>query len=114
VQEGKDPVTFPNAVSTMALFISEDKDELARMGGPGSVPPPADIGVAQPAERPGEDAHAHDMVGTRAECIDRVRRWKAAGAHAPGTRSIARQTRPLAPTAAASGGGCAPGGAVAK
>jgi hypothetical protein len=29
-----------------------------------------------------EDAHAHDMVGTRAACIDKVRRWKAAGAHA--------------------------------
>lgn len=82
VQEGKDPTTFPNAVSTMALFISEDQAELARMGGPGYVPRPAGIGVVQPAGRPGEDAHAHDMVGTRAACLDKVRRWKAAGAHA--------------------------------
>jgi alkanesulfonate monooxygenase SsuD/methylene tetrahydromethanopterin reductase-like flavin-dependent oxidoreductase (luciferase family) len=78
-QEGKDPCTFPNAVSTMALFISEDKTELARFGGPGYVPRPTGAGVEQPAERPDEDAHAHDMVGTRAVCLDKVRRWKAAG-----------------------------------
>jgi probable F420-dependent oxidoreductase len=82
VQAGKDPATFPNAVSTMALFISEDKDELARLGGPGYVPRPAGVGVVQPAARPSEDPHAHDMVGTRAVCIDKVRRWKAAGAKA--------------------------------
>jgi probable F420-dependent oxidoreductase len=82
VQEGKDPATFPSAVSTMALFISEDKDELARIGGPGYVPRPAGIGVAQPAGRPDEDPHAHDMVGTRAACLDKVRRWQAAGVHA--------------------------------
>src|ERR671918_2884229 len=72
VQEGKDPATFPNAVSTMALFISEDKAELEHIGGPGYVPRPAGIGVVQPAGRPSEDAHAHDMVGTRAACIDKV------------------------------------------
>ena len=82
VQEGKDPATFPNAVSTMALFISEDTEELARIGGPGYVPRPAGIGVVQPAGRPLEDAHAHDMVGTRAACIDKVYRWKAAGVQA--------------------------------
>jgi hypothetical protein len=64
------------------LFISEDEDELARIGGPGYVPRPTGIGVVQPAERPFEDAHAHDMVGTRAACIDKARRWKAAGAQA--------------------------------
>lgn len=82
LQEGKDPATFPNAVSTMALFISEDPDELARLGGPGYVPRPAGVGVTQPAGRPGEDAHAHDMVGTRAACLDKVQRWKAAGVNA--------------------------------
>ena len=82
VQEGKDPATFPSAVSTMALFISEDTEALARVGGPGYVPRPAGVGVVQPAGRPSEDAHAHDMVGTRAECLDKVRRWKAAGVHA--------------------------------
>ena len=82
VQEGKDPATFPNAISTMALFISEDKEELARLGGQGFVPRPAGVGVEQPAERHGEDAHAHDMVGTRAVCLDKVRRWQAAGARA--------------------------------
>jgi len=82
VQEGKDPATFPNAVSTMALFISEDKDELARLGGLGFVPRPAGVGVAQPAARPNEDPHAHDMVGTRAACLDKVRRWQAAGVRA--------------------------------
>ena len=82
VQAGKAPATFPTAVSTMALFISEDKDELARLGGPGYVPRPAGIGVTQPAARPGEDPHAHDMVGTRAACLDKVRRWQAAGIQA--------------------------------
>jgi alkanesulfonate monooxygenase SsuD/methylene tetrahydromethanopterin reductase-like flavin-dependent oxidoreductase (luciferase family) len=82
VQEGKDPASFSNAVSTMALFISEDTEELARIGGPGYAPRPEGIGVVQPAKRPFEDAHAHDMVGTRAACIDKVRRWKAAGAQA--------------------------------
>jgi alkanesulfonate monooxygenase SsuD/methylene tetrahydromethanopterin reductase-like flavin-dependent oxidoreductase (luciferase family) len=82
VQEGKDPATFPNAVSTMALFISEDQEELARIGGPGYVPRSEGIGVVQPATRPGEDPHAHDMVGTRAQCLDKVRRWQAAGVNA--------------------------------
>jgi alkanesulfonate monooxygenase SsuD/methylene tetrahydromethanopterin reductase-like flavin-dependent oxidoreductase (luciferase family) len=82
VQAGKDPAAFPSAVSTMALFISEDKDELARIGGPGYVPRPAGVGVGQPAARPSEEPHAHDMVGSRAECLDKVRRWKAAGVHA--------------------------------
>jgi hypothetical protein len=41
-----------------------------------------DRGVVQPAGRPLEDAQAHDMVGTRAACIDKVRRWKAARAQA--------------------------------
>lgn len=79
VQEGKDPATFPSAVSTMGLFISEDRAELERVGGPGYVPRPAGVGVAQPAGRPSDDPHAHDMVGTRAACLDKVRRWKAAG-----------------------------------
>lgn len=82
VQAGKDPATFSNAVSTMALFVSEDPAELARLGGPGHVPRPPGVGVAQPAERPQEDPHAHDMVGTRAVCLDKVRRWQAAGAQA--------------------------------
>ena len=79
VEAGKDPATFPSAVSTMAMFVSEDQDELAHYGGPGYVPRPTGVGVSQPAARPNEDAHAHDMVGTRAACIDKVRRWKAAG-----------------------------------
>ena len=66
----------------MALFISEDQGELARIGGPGYVPRPEGVGVAQPATRPGEDPHAHDMVGTRAQCLDKVRRWQAAGVSA--------------------------------
>ena len=78
-QEGRNPAGFPSAVSTMAMFVSEDREELASLGGPGYVPRRAGVGVAQPPERPAEDAHAHDMVGTRAACIDKVRRWKAAG-----------------------------------
>ena len=79
VQEGKDPTIFPNAVSTMALFISEDPEELARVGGPGYVPRPAGMGVVQPAGRPTDDPHAHDMVGTRAVCITRYADGKPRG-----------------------------------
>src|SRR5262249_47067816 len=82
VRAGKDPATFPNAVSTMALFISEDKDELERIGGPGYTPRPAGIGVGPPAGRPSEDPPAPDTVGTPARSLDKVRRWKAAGAQA--------------------------------
>jgi alkanesulfonate monooxygenase SsuD/methylene tetrahydromethanopterin reductase-like flavin-dependent oxidoreductase (luciferase family) len=64
----------------MALFVSDDPAELAQYGGPGYVPRPAGVGVEQPDQRPADDPHAHDMVGTRATCIDKVRRWKAAGA----------------------------------
>src|ERR671923_2468484 len=63
VQEGKDPAAFPNAVSTMALFISEDKEELARLGGPGFVPRPAGGGVGAPAPRPLLEAHPPHNVG---------------------------------------------------
>lgn len=82
VEAGKDPSTFPNAVATMALYISEDADERLRLAGPGYAPRPAGIGVEQPGSRPTDDPHAHDMVGSRAQCIDKVRRWKAAGAGA--------------------------------
>src|SRR5262245_40328025 len=52
VEEGKDPSTFPNAVSTMALYISEDEAERAEHGGPGFVPRPAGGSLTQPAIRP--------------------------------------------------------------
>jgi alkanesulfonate monooxygenase SsuD/methylene tetrahydromethanopterin reductase-like flavin-dependent oxidoreductase (luciferase family) len=80
VEEGKDPATFPNAVSTMALYVSEDPAERAAYGGPGYVPRPAGVGVGQPEPRPADDPHAHDMVGSRAACIEKVRRWQASGA----------------------------------
>jgi alkanesulfonate monooxygenase SsuD/methylene tetrahydromethanopterin reductase-like flavin-dependent oxidoreductase (luciferase family) len=82
VEEGKDPDTFPSAVSTMTLFISEDAEERERIGGPGYFPRPEGVGVAQPAARPSEDAHAHDMIGSRAVLLDKVKRWKAAGVKA--------------------------------
>lgn len=82
VEEGKDPDTFPSAVSTMALFLSEDADERERIGGPGYVPRPEGVGVAQPAARFSDDAHAHDMIGSRADCLDKVQRWQAAGINA--------------------------------
>ncbi len=78
-EEGKDPATFPSAVSTMALYVSEDAADLAEHGGPGYVPRPAGVGVVQPETRPADDPHGHDMVGTQAACIEKVRRWQAAG-----------------------------------
>ncbi|MFN8522823.1 MAG: LLM class flavin-dependent oxidoreductase [Chloroflexota bacterium] len=82
LEEGKDPATFPSAVSTMALYISEDPAELAQHGGPGFVRRPEGVGLVQPADRPGDDPHGHDMVGTRAQCIEKVQRWKASGINA--------------------------------
>src|SRR5262249_39525584 len=76
---GKDPGPLPRAASTMALYVSEDPAELAEYGGPGYVPRPAGVGVTQPETRPADDPHGHDMVGTREACIDKVRRWRAAG-----------------------------------
>ena len=81
VQEGKDPATFPSAVSTMALFISEDQAELARMAAP-ALSHGQRASVCPAGRAPDEDAHAHDMVGTRAACLDKVRRWQAAGVNA--------------------------------
>jgi alkanesulfonate monooxygenase SsuD/methylene tetrahydromethanopterin reductase-like flavin-dependent oxidoreductase (luciferase family) len=84
VKAGKDPQTFGTAVSSMPLFISEDHGELERVGAssagmarrrPDSAPP----FLTRPAERSDEEPHAHDMVGTRAECIDKVRRWQSSG-----------------------------------
>jgi alkanesulfonate monooxygenase SsuD/methylene tetrahydromethanopterin reductase-like flavin-dependent oxidoreductase (luciferase family) len=79
VEEGKDPDTFPTAVSTMALYVSEDPAALVEHGGPGFVPRPAGVGLSQPEARPDDDPHGHDMVGTPAACIEKVRRWQAAG-----------------------------------
>jgi alkanesulfonate monooxygenase SsuD/methylene tetrahydromethanopterin reductase-like flavin-dependent oxidoreductase (luciferase family) len=83
-ERGKDPATFPNAVSTMAMFVSDEKEELERVAAPQQPGNPLQQGgrVTRPAERPFEDEHAHDMIGSRAECIDKVRRWQAAGAQA--------------------------------
>ena len=86
MQAGKNPATFRNAVPTMALSISEDQEELAPMGGRGYVPRPAGIGGVQPTGRPLEDAHAHDMVGTRATCPDKVQGWK--GERTPGGKCV--------------------------
>jgi alkanesulfonate monooxygenase SsuD/methylene tetrahydromethanopterin reductase-like flavin-dependent oxidoreductase (luciferase family) len=79
VEEGKDPDIFPTAVSTMALYVSDDPAALAEHGGSGFVPRPAGVGVSQPEIRPDDDPHGHDMVGTPAACIEKVRRWQAAG-----------------------------------
>lgn len=70
-----------------ALCISENQDELACIGGLSY------IGVGQPAARPGEGAHAHDMVGTCAACLDKVRRWQAVGS--TGAVSCHRGPAPL-------------------
>jgi len=75
VQEGKDPATFPKPSPPWRFYLRGPR-ELARVGGPAmSQGQPASGRTA--GRRPLEDAHAHDMVGTRAACIDKVRRWKA-------------------------------------
>jgi len=70
-QAGRDPTGFPNAVSTMALYVSESKSELER------VP----LGT-QHSPDPDESPHARTMVGTSSDCIDKVHRWKDSGAQA--------------------------------
>ncbi|MFQ6026203.1 MAG: LLM class flavin-dependent oxidoreductase [Dehalococcoidia bacterium] len=70
-QQGKEPTSFPNAVSTMTLYISESQAELDR------VP----RGTVHPDE-PDEAPHQRDMVGSSAECIEKLHRWKDSGAQA--------------------------------
>ena len=63
----------------MALYVSEDKDERDQVAGRGYEPRPGGVGVEQPPSRTNDDPHGHDMVGSRAECLDKLQRWKAAG-----------------------------------
>ena len=79
VEEGKVPDTFPAVAATMALFVSENADERDRVAGHGYERRPTGVGVDQPPGRETDDPHGHDMVGSRAECLDKVRRWQAAG-----------------------------------
>jgi alkanesulfonate monooxygenase SsuD/methylene tetrahydromethanopterin reductase-like flavin-dependent oxidoreductase (luciferase family) len=79
VEEGKDAASFPAFASTMALFVSESAEERDRLAGHGYDRRASAVGVSQPAAREGDDPHAHDMVGGRGECLDKVRRWQAAG-----------------------------------
>ena len=70
-QEGKDPAAFPNAVSTMALYISDSKADLERVPrGP------------EHSHEPDEAPHERTMVGSSAECIEKLHRWKDSGAQA--------------------------------
>ena len=76
MEEGKVPDTFPAVAATMALFVSENADERARVAGHGYERRPTGVGVDQPPGRETDDPHGHDMVGSRAECLDKVRRCK--------------------------------------
>lgn len=69
-QEGKDPAAFPNAVSTMALYVNESKADLDR------VP----LGSQHSMES--DAPHERTMVGSRNECIEKLHRWKNSGAQA--------------------------------
>ncbi|MBI4203132.1 MAG: LLM class flavin-dependent oxidoreductase [Chloroflexi bacterium] len=71
LQYGKDPAAFPNAVCTMALFLSDNPAEFEGMGRP-----------PERATREGEPPRQRVMVGTFAECEDKLHRWDANGAQA--------------------------------
>lgn len=70
-KEGKDPAVFPNAVCTMALYVSDNPSEFEGMGRP-----------PERAIREGEPPRVRVMVGTFAECEDKLHRWNANGAQA--------------------------------
>lgn len=70
-QEGKDPSVFPNAVSTMALYIGESKSDLERV-------PREPEHCYDPNEAP----HERTMVGSPSECGEKLHRWKDSGAQA--------------------------------
>lgn len=70
-QESKDPATFPNAVCTMALFVSDNRAAFEGMGQP-----------PERARREGEPPRERVMVGTFSECEEKLHRWKEAGAQA--------------------------------
>ena len=70
LKEGKDPATYPNAVSTMTLYISESKAAVERVPHVGHPP------------GPGESPHERTMVGSPGECIEKLCRWKDSEAQA--------------------------------
>lgn len=68
---GKDPAAFPNAVCTMALYLSDNPTEFEGMGRP-----------PERAVREGEPPRQRVMVGSFAECEEKLHRWDANGAQA--------------------------------
>ena len=63
-REGKDPTDFPCAVSTMALFVNENKADLERVpSGP------------RHSHHADESPHERTMVGSPIECIEKLHRW---------------------------------------
>lgn len=79
-EAGKDPTTFPNAVSTMPTFISEDRAEVERAVASRHSRPA--YGPPRPEYRSNEDPSAGFIVGSRAECREKVIQWRENGAKA--------------------------------
>jgi alkanesulfonate monooxygenase SsuD/methylene tetrahydromethanopterin reductase-like flavin-dependent oxidoreductase (luciferase family) len=86
-REGKDPASFPNAVSTMFMFISRDQAQLDEMsrGGPfggfqrdaaaaGNEPPPAAMQRAA-----ADHVRQPPLVGTPEQCAERLAGFAEAG-----------------------------------
>jgi alkanesulfonate monooxygenase SsuD/methylene tetrahydromethanopterin reductase-like flavin-dependent oxidoreductase (luciferase family) len=71
VKAGKDPATFPNAVCTMALYVSDNPADYESMGRP-----------PERAVRDGEAPRQRVMVGSFAECEEKLHRWNENGAQA--------------------------------
>jgi alkanesulfonate monooxygenase SsuD/methylene tetrahydromethanopterin reductase-like flavin-dependent oxidoreductase (luciferase family) len=72
-EHGKDPATFPNAIATMWMYITEDPSEANRVY--------RDV-LSPMLNRPEEELRDRLLVGSAEECAHRLSAFRAAGAQA--------------------------------
>src|SRR5207248_7549109 len=66
---GKDPTSFPNALATMALYVSEDASEVDRtIEALGGI-----------LHRDGAELRKSLLIGSPETCAERIREYDAAG-----------------------------------
>jgi alkanesulfonate monooxygenase SsuD/methylene tetrahydromethanopterin reductase-like flavin-dependent oxidoreductase (luciferase family) len=69
---GRDPEGFPNAISTMFFYVTEERATSERII--------REI-LSQTLKRPPEELREHLLVGSAEECAEKLLAYRAAGAH---------------------------------
>jgi alkanesulfonate monooxygenase SsuD/methylene tetrahydromethanopterin reductase-like flavin-dependent oxidoreductase (luciferase family) len=67
---GKDPEQFPNAIATMAMYVTEDRSAAQRM---------LEEVVSPLLSRPADDLHRSLLIGSAEECATTLQAYHAAG-----------------------------------